>query len=107
MPDRVAEHCRLFNEAVRAGEWNAYMETFAPDAVMRFTGVPAGPFTGRDAIEAAYAERPPTDTLTVESTTRRGDVDLVRFRWDAGGSGTLRVRWQDDLIADLTIAFDE
>ena len=35
---------------------------FAPDGVLRFEGVPVGPFVGRAAIAAAYDERPPDDT---------------------------------------------
>jgi len=43
--DRVEEHFRLFNEAVRSQDWTAFLATFTPDAVMRFEGVPAGPYT--------------------------------------------------------------
>lgn len=34
--DRVEEHFRLFNEAVRSQDWTAFLATFAPEAVMRF-----------------------------------------------------------------------
>jgi hypothetical protein len=43
--DRVEEHFRLFNEAVRSRDWTAFLATFTPDAVMSFDGVPIGPFT--------------------------------------------------------------
>ena len=42
MTNRVEKHFRLFNEAVRSRDWAAFLETFTPDAVMRFEGVPAG-----------------------------------------------------------------
>jgi hypothetical protein len=55
--DRVEEHFRLFNEAVRGRDW-----------------VPIGPFTGQDQIARAYAEQPPTDTMTCVSDQRDGAV---------------------------------
>ena len=63
MADRVEEHFRLFNEAVRSQDWTAFLATFTPDAVMRFEGVPAGLYTGLDQIARAYAERPPGEAV--------------------------------------------
>ena len=104
--DRVEEHFHLFNEAVRSHDWAAFLATFAPDAVMRFDGVPAGPYLGLDQITRAYAERPPSGTMSCVSDARDGDHDVVRFSWDAGGGGTLRVTWREGAVADLTITFD-
>ena len=44
--------------------------------------------------------------MTCVSDARDGDHDVVRFAWDAGGGGTLRVSWRDAAVAGLTIAFD-
>jgi steroid Delta-isomerase len=106
IPERVREHARAFNAAVRSGDFGPFVATFTGDAVMRFVGVPAGPFVGRSAIAEAYAAQPPTDTLTVHDATTEADVDVVRFRWDSGGAGTFTVRWRNDQVADLTVAFD-
>ncbi len=107
IPDRVRAHAEGFNAAVRAGDFTAFTTTFREDAVMRFVGVPAGPYLGRDAIAAAYASQPPDDTLTVLTVSSSGgDTDEVRFAWDRDGSGTMIVRWQDGLVADLTVRFD-
>ncbi len=104
MTSRVTEHSRLFNEAVRIGSWDTFTATFTPDAVMRFDGVPAGSYEGRDAIAAFYAASPPASTMTVMSVESSGDTDAVRFTWDDGrGGGTLRVRWHDDQVADVTV----
>jgi len=104
--DRVEEHFRLFNEAVRSQDWTAFLATFTPDAVMRFEGVPAGPYTGLDQIARAYAERPPSDTMSCMSDARDGDADVARFAWDAGGGGTLRLTWRDGGVAELNVTFD-
>jgi steroid Delta-isomerase len=104
--DRVAEHFRLFNEAARSHDWTAFLATFTPDAVMRFEQIPAGPYAGPEQIARAYAERPPSDTMTCRSVTRNGEDDIVRFAWDAGGGGTMHVTWRDGAVAGLTVAFD-
>jgi hypothetical protein len=44
---------------IRSQDWTAFLATFAPDAVMTFEGVPAGPCLGLDQITCAYAEQPP------------------------------------------------
>jgi ketosteroid isomerase-like protein len=106
MTDRVEEHFRLFNQAVRSHDWAAFLATFTPDAVMRFEGVPVGPYTGLEQISAAYAESPPSDTMTCLSDVRDGDQHVVRFGWDAGGGGTMRVAWRDSAVAELTVTFD-
>jgi steroid Delta-isomerase len=105
IPDRVRDHAASFNAAVRSGDFAPFVATFAKDAVMRFAGVPAGPFAGRAAIARAYAAQPPTDTLTIGEVETSDDVDVVHFTWDHGGTGTLTVRWGDGLVADLTISF--
>ena len=103
----VERHVAGFNHAVRTQDFGAFVAAFAEDAAMRFTNVPAGPFQGRAAIAAAYAAQPPTDTMTVAGVE---EVDpqtaRVRFDWDAGGSGTMVLRWRDEQVADLEIAFD-
>jgi steroid delta-isomerase len=106
IPDRVRAHEEAFNTAMRSGDWAPFVATFTEAAVMRFEGVPAGPYVGRPAIAEAYAARPPTDTMTVRDVETVGDTDVVRFAWDGGGTGALTVRWSDDRVADLTVRFD-
>jgi steroid delta-isomerase len=106
MTDRIEEHFRLFNEAVRSDDYTAFVATFTPDAVMSFEGVPVGPYTGREQIAHAYADQPPSDTMSCQSVTRDGDHDVVCFAWDAGGGGTMRVTWRDGEVAGLVVAFD-
>lgn len=102
---RAAGHVAAFNQSVRSGDWATFANRFAPDATMRFTGIPAGPFTGREAIAAGYASQPPSDTLTVTRGVSSGDVDELWFTWDNGGTGTMTLHWSGDLIAELTVTF--
>jgi steroid Delta-isomerase len=105
--ERVEEHFRLFNEAVRGHDWTAFLATFTPDAVMTFNAVPVGPYIGLEQIARAYADQPPSDTMTCLSAARDGEVDVARFGWDAGGGGTLRLAWRDGALAALTVTFDK
>jgi hypothetical protein len=103
---RVREHLDLFNTGQRTGDWAPFLATFARDAVMSFAGVPAGPYHGRDAIARAYAVQPPSDTMTATSVESDGDTDVVRFAWDAGGTGTMALGWRDGHLTTLHVAFD-
>jgi len=74
---------------------------------MTFVGLPYGPFVGRAAILDAYRVQPPTDTLTV--TWIEGDAarDVVMIAWSDGGTGTMTLEWEGDLVASLMVAFDD
>src|SRR5579859_5621113 len=102
---RAAEHVAAFNHGVRSGDWAAFADRFTPDATMRFVGIPVGPFTGREAIAAGYASKPPSGTLTVSRAVSSGDVDELWFSWDIGSTGTMTLRWSGDLVAELTVTF--
>ena len=102
---RAAGHVAAFNDSVRSGDWEAFAGRFAPDATMRFVGVPAGPFTGREAIATGYASQPPSDTLTVTRAVSSGNVDELWFTWDNGSAGRMTLRWSGDLVAELTVTF--
>jgi steroid delta-isomerase len=106
MNQRVREHLERFNTAQRSGQWAPFVATFTEDAAMSFAGVPAGPYQGRDAIGRAYEQQPPSDTMSATSVATEGDTDVVRFTWDAGGTGTMTLRWRDGQVAALHVAFD-
>jgi hypothetical protein len=100
------QHVARFDRAVETGEWATFAAGFGVDATMRFTGVPIGPFRGRSAIEAAYRTQPPTDTMTVRGIAEIDGSARVAFGWSAGGTGTMSLRWDGPLVAELVISFD-
>lgn len=101
----LEHHVELFNEAVRTGDYGPFLDTFADDAVMRFDGVPVGPFQSRAGIAQAYASRPPSDTMALIDMQELG-TNAVRalFEWDAGGTGEMYLRWEDGRLVELQIA---
>jgi steroid delta-isomerase len=104
--DAARRHVEQFNVAVRTGRWAKFSTAFAEDATMRFTNIPVGPLSGREAILQGYLEQPPDDTMTVRSIDETAaDTALVHFRWDAGDVGTMQLRWRDGLVAELVITF--
>ena len=105
IPDRVTRHLEAFDRTVESGRYHDLAHRFAPDAVMSFVGVPVGPFQGRGAILAGYEQSPPDDTMEAMAVTSDGPTDVVRFLWSKGGTGTMTVRWDGDLIAGLDVAF--
>jgi steroid Delta-isomerase len=107
MTDRVSQHIAAFNDSIDTGDWGRFTDRFTPDATMSFVGVPAGPFRGRTAIAAAYLAQPPTDWMSVANVLSSGDVDTVAFRWKSGGTGTMTLTWDGELVADLVVAFDD
>ncbi len=91
---------------MRDGDWAAFAATFASDAAMSFTNVPAGPFAGREAIEHAYYAQPPDDTMTIRAIEGiHPDGAVVSFVWDANGPGTMSIHWAGDLVRELVITF--
>jgi ketosteroid isomerase-like protein len=101
----LERHVELFNEAVRTGDYSAYLATFADDAVMRFPDQPVGPFHGKGAIAEAYATQPPLDTMALIDMEEIGtDAVKASFEWDAGGTGQMYLRWIDGRLTQLDVS---
>jgi steroid Delta-isomerase len=85
------------------------LELFAEDAELAFEGAPVGPFTGRDAIAAAYRDRPPDDTLAVLDVREDGDRIVAGYAWSAEPrvrAGEMRLIRDGDRIRKLVVTFE-
>jgi steroid Delta-isomerase len=104
------DHVLRFNEGVRTGDWAQMLECFAVDANLRFDGVPAGPFRGRDAIAAAYAEQPPDDQIvTLRVVEDAGDVTAL-YAWreePAKVAGRMVLTPHGGKVARLLVTFED
>jgi hypothetical protein len=109
MDSWLRDHVQRFNAAVRSGDFEPFVAGWAPDGRLAFEGVPVGPFEGRDAVAAAYRERPPDDELVLLSAEERPDGRVIaRYAWAAAPSveaGEMRFRRGPEGIDELVVTF--
>lgn len=104
--DPIEEYVTRHNHGVRTGDFSRLMELFCPDATMRFTGIPAGPFRGVGEIADAFRAGPPDNELVVSDIERSADRGRALYGWnghDGRVEGELRFAFQDGLIAALEV----
>jgi steroid Delta-isomerase len=98
----LEEHVERFNAGVCSGDFGPMVAAFAEDAELVFEGIPVGPFSGREAIGAAYAARPPDDEILLL------DEDGT-YAWatePAVPAGQMFLTEHDGEIARLVIRYD-
>jgi steroid Delta-isomerase len=102
-------HVERFNQGVRSGDFSAMLEQFADDAELEFVGVPVGPFSGKDAIAAAYAEQPPDGEVDVLDVREEEGVVIADYAWrqdDGRRAGRMLLTPDDGRIAKLVVTFE-
>jgi RimJ/RimL family protein N-acetyltransferase len=107
--DLLSEHVERFNAGVRTGDFEPMLELFTEDAELAFEGVPIGPFTGREAIAAAYRERPPDDTIETLEVHDGENVIVAGYAWlrePDVRAGELRLTHEDGRIRRLVVTFE-
>jgi RimJ/RimL family protein N-acetyltransferase len=107
--DFLYEYVARHNGGVRDQEWGPLAECFADEAVLEFEGVTVGPFAGREAIAAAYEQRPPDDEVRILDTEEQGHTVVARYAWVADPevqAGRLRLTREGDKIARLVVTFE-
>jgi hypothetical protein len=107
--DLLGEHVERFNAGVRSGDFGPMLEQFTDDAELAFEGIPVGPFSGLEAIAAAYRERPPDDELEVLDVAETDGRIVAGYAWlrEPGvRAGEMRLTCSGDRIAKLVITFD-
>jgi hypothetical protein len=83
------------------------LKRFAPDAELRFENVAAGPFSGLEAIRAAYREQPPDDEIALLGIQDDGEHTITAaFAWLKGGTGRLVLEHERGLVTRLVVIFD-
>ena len=98
----LAEHVERFNAGVRSGDFGQMVAAFSEDAELVFEGIPVGPFSGRDAIGAAYAAQPPDDEIVLLD----GDGTYAWANDPAAPAGQMFVTERYGEIARLVIRYD-
>jgi steroid delta-isomerase len=107
--DVLNRHIERFNAVVGTGDFGPMMEGFTDDAELVFEGIPVGPYRGKDAIAAAYRDRPPDDEVEILEASEESDGLIVaRYRWrdPAGLGGRMLLTTRGDQIAKLVVTFE-
>jgi steroid Delta-isomerase len=105
----LREHVESFNDGVESGDWARMLVQFDDEAELEFRGVPAGPFVGKDAIAAAYAEQPPDDQVRVLEEREHDGVVEARYAWLAEpdvAAGEMLLTPEGERIRKLVVTFD-
>jgi RimJ/RimL family protein N-acetyltransferase len=107
--DVLHEYVARHNQGVRTGDWELLGECFTDDAVLAFEGVPVGPFKGREAILAAYRERPPDDEVRVLSAKESDDGVAADYSWAVAPerrAGRMLLTLRDSTVARLVVSLE-
>jgi steroid Delta-isomerase len=105
----LERHVERFNAGVRSGDWEPMLEQFDDTAELEFRGIPVGPFSGREAIAAAYREQPPDDQLRVLEEREREDGVDARYAWLAEpdvAAGEMLITTREGRIRKLVVTFE-
>ncbi len=101
------DYVERFNAGVRSGEWAPMVELLAPDAGLEFSGIPVGPFVGRDVIGEAYRDQPPDDEIVL--LDRLGESSAV-YAWakdPARPAGELHLEERDGAITRIRVLYEQ
>jgi threonine aldolase len=99
-------HVERHNAGVRSGDFAPMLAWFAEDAQFVFEAIPVGPFLGRDAIAAAFRERPPDDEVDLLDEREEGGEAVAGYAWRAEPgvrAGELRLTHDGHRIRRLVI----
>ena len=105
----LRDYVERHNAGVRTGDFGPMLEYFADDAELVFEGAPIGPFRGREAIRAAYRDRPPDDTVEILDAREDDRVVAAGYGWSREPgvrAGEIRLTLDDGRVAKLVVTFD-
>jgi hypothetical protein len=101
------DYVARFNAAVRSGDWEPMLELLAPDAELEFTGIPVGPFTGREAIGKAYREQPPDDELVLLDRIDDGSAVYAWAKEPVRPAGEVHLEESDGAIVRIRVLYEQ
>jgi hypothetical protein len=103
----LEDYVERFNAGVRSGEWAPMVELLAPGAELEFSGIPIGPFVGRDLIGEAYRDQPPDDEIVL--LDRLGELSAV-YAWakePARPAGELHLDERVGAITRIRVLYEQ
>ena len=108
MTNLLTRHISLFNEGIRTGDFGPMIAWFTDDAELVFENIPVGPFTGRDAIAAAYASQTPDDEIVLLESREEDGLLVASYAWASESqdhAGDMVITPNADRIARLMVVY--
>jgi steroid delta-isomerase len=102
LDDYVAQ----FNAGVRSGDWEPMLDLLTPYAELEFSGIPVGPFVGREAIGEAYRAQPPDDELVLLDRLSEGSAV---YAWAANPerpAGEVHLEKREGAIVRIRVLYE-
>ena len=107
MTSLLDDYVERFNTGVRGGDWAPMLDLLAPDAELEFSGVPVGPFAGREAIGEAYRTQPPDDELVLLES-RGGHAAIYAWaRTPSRPAGELHIEERNGVITRIRVLYEQ
>jgi hypothetical protein len=102
----LAEYVEHFNAGVRSGEWEPMLDLLAPHAELEFTGIPVGPFAGREAIGEAYRVEPPDDEIVLLDRLDESSAVYAWAKEPTRRAGELHLEERDGAIVRIRVLYE-
>ena len=107
MSEILDRHVAGFNEGVRTGDWSSMLAQLADDAELEFTGIPVGPFRGKDAIAEAYRVQPPDDELIALKPLGEDGVLYAWSKESERPAGELHLTAKDGRVTRIRVLYEQ
>jgi hypothetical protein len=104
----LADHVEALNSGVAGNGFDRLAAGLTDGCVMRFDGIPVGPFEGRQAVLEAYRTNPPDDGIVVLAAEYDERRAVATYAWAAKPqrpAGRMLLDLDGGLISALTIEY--
>jgi steroid Delta-isomerase len=103
----LGDYVEHFNAGVRTGDWEPMLELLAPDAELEFSGIPVGPFAGREAIGEAYRVQPPDDELLLLDRLDERSAVYAWAKEPTRPAGEVHIEERDGAIVRIRVLYEQ
>jgi hypothetical protein len=101
------DYVERFNLGVRSGDWEPMLALLVPDAELEFTGIPVGPFIGRDVIGEAYRMQPPDDEIVLLDRLGEGSAVYAWAKEPTRPAGEMHIEAPAGAVVRIRVLYEQ
>ena len=101
------DYVERFNLGVRSGDWAPMLELLAPETELEFSGVPVGPFVGREAIGEAYRAQPPDDEIVLLDRLDEGSAVYAWAKEPTRPAGEMHIEAPAGAVVRIRVLYEQ